>query len=49
MSEGPRISPASTMRAIVTGDRDRWVKLVMFCCAAISFLGVLMIFLFIFR
>ena len=49
MSEGPGISPAATMRAMVTGDRDRWVKLLMFCCASVSFLGVLLIFLFIFR
>lgn len=49
MSKSENISPEATMRAVVRGDRDRWVKLVMFCCAAISFLGVLMIFLFIFR
>ncbi len=45
----PRASKAGMMRAIVTGDRDRWVRLVMFCCASLSFLGILLIFLFIFR
>ncbi|HEY5493758.1 MAG TPA: phosphate ABC transporter permease subunit PstC [Candidatus Anoxymicrobiaceae bacterium] len=48
MSQGSGMS-ASTMRAIVVGDRERWIKLVMFFCASVSFLGVLMIFLFIFR
>jgi phosphate transport system permease protein len=37
------------MKAVVIGDRDRWVKLVMFMCASLSFFAILLIFLFIFR
>ncbi len=40
---------AAAMRAFVLGDGDRWVKLVMFICASLSFFAVLMILLFIFK
>jgi len=42
-------SKQATMRAIVLGDRDRYVRLVMFVCASISFLAILLIFLFILK
>lgn len=42
-------SKSETMRAVILGDRDRYVKLVMFLCASLSFLAILLIFLFILR
>jgi phosphate ABC transporter permease protein PstC len=43
------IPGAATVKAAVTGDRDRLVRFAVFCCASVSFLAILMIFLFIFR
>lgn len=50
MSEGGRsVRPSSVMKSIVSHDSDRWVRLLVFICASLSFFAVLMIFLFIFR
>jgi|BarGraNGADG00312_2_1021985.scaffolds.fasta_scaffold00682_9 phosphate ABC transporter permease protein PstC len=40
---------ATVMKAVLVGDRDRWVKLIMFICASLSIFAVLLILLFIFR
>ncbi|MHB8895471.1 MAG: phosphate ABC transporter permease subunit PstC [Candidatus Geothermincolia bacterium] len=37
------------MKSVVMGDRDRWIKLVMFICASLSVFAILLIFLFILR
>ncbi len=45
----PRFGRASVMKSITAGDGDRWLKLLVFMCASLSFFAVLLILLFIFR
>jgi phosphate ABC transporter permease protein PstC len=49
MSQQSTGGTAALMKSIVVGSKDRWVKLIMFLCASLSILAVLLILLFILR